>query len=98
MLVQEDTYKRFILKVFLQIIAWLGVLIIALAVSIAYGAGGFNVDMYGMGLGVAAIICLVGVLLLLLGGFIKISAEYPLACWRDESGLTRKLVGWLLFP
>lgn len=59
------------MKVFLQIIAWLGVLIIALAISIAYGAGGFNVDMYGMGLGVAAIICLVGVLLLLLGGFIS---------------------------
>jgi len=57
------------LKVFLQIIAWLGVLIIALAVSIAYGAGGYNVDMYGFGLMVAAIICLVGVYLLLLGGF-----------------------------
>jgi hypothetical protein len=25
--------------------------------------------------------------------FIKISAEYPSACWRDESGLVRNLVG-----
>ena len=25
---------------------------------------------------------------------IKYSAEYPSACWRDESGLVRNLVGW----
>ena len=25
-------------------------------------------------------------------GFIKVSAEYPPACWRDESGLVRNLV------
>jgi hypothetical protein len=57
------------MKVFFQIVAWLGVLIIALAVAVAYDAGGYNVDMYGFGLMVAAIICLVGVYLLLLGGF-----------------------------
>ena len=59
------------MKVFLQIIAWLGVLIIALAIIVAYGAGGFNVDMYGMGLLFAAMICLIGVFLLLLGGLIS---------------------------
>jgi formate-dependent nitrite reductase membrane component NrfD len=57
------------MKVFFQIVAWLGVLIIALAISITLDVGGFNVDMYGFGLMVAAIICLVGVYLLLLGGF-----------------------------
>jgi hypothetical protein len=59
------------MKVFFQIVAWLGALIIALAVSIAYDVGGFNVDMYGFGLMVAAFFCLVGVFLLLLGGFIS---------------------------
>lgn len=59
------------MKVFLQIIAWLGVLIIVLAIPVAYGAGGFNVDMYGMGLLFAAMICLIGVFLLLLGGLIS---------------------------
>jgi len=57
------------MKVFFQIVAWLGALIIALAVSIAYDVGGFNVDLYGFGLMVAAFFCLVGVFLLLLGGF-----------------------------
>ena len=58
------------MKVFLQII-WLGVLIIALAVSIAYGVGGFNVDMYGMGFGGCCHNLPRRCILLLLGGFIS---------------------------
>ena len=30
--------------------------------------------------------------------FTKISAEYPSACWRDEIGLVRNLVGVAPFP
>jgi len=56
------------LRVFLQIIAWLGALIIGLAVSMVYSAGGFDVDMYGMGLLIATMVCFLGVFLLLLGG------------------------------
>lgn|ERR1035437_272554 len=59
------------MKVFLQIIAWLGVVIIALSVPVAYGAGGYNVDMYEMGLGFASMVCDVGAVLFLLGGLIS---------------------------
>jgi hypothetical protein len=84
----------FVMKVFFQIVAWLGVLIIALAVSVAYDVGGFNVDMYGFGLMVAAIFCLVGVYLLLLGGFksrsrflwiITLDCGYSLSCRTSTS-------------
>ena len=59
------------MKVFLQIIAWLGVVIIALSIPVAYGAGGYNVDMYGMGLGLASMACDIGAVLFLLGGLIS---------------------------
>jgi hypothetical protein len=59
------------LKIFLQIIAWLGALIIGLSVPLAYSSGGFNVDMYEMGLLFSAFTCAIGVFLLLLGGLIS---------------------------
>ena len=59
------------MKVFLQIIAWVGVLIVGLSIYVAYGAGGFNVGMYEMGLFFASALCAIGVFLLLLGGFIS---------------------------
>lgn len=59
------------MKVFLQIIAWLGALIVCLSVPLAYSAGNYNVDMYSMGLFFSAVICAFGVFLLLLGGLIS---------------------------
>ena len=59
------------MKVFLQIIAWLGVLIVGLSVPLTYSCGGANVGMYGMCLFFSAMICALGVFLLLLGGLIS---------------------------
>ncbi len=59
------------MKVFLQIIAWLGASIVGLSVPLAYSSGGFNVGMYEMGLFFSVTVCAFGVFLLLLGGIIS---------------------------
>ena len=59
------------MKILLQIVAWLGAIIIALSLPVAYGAGDYNVDMYEMGLGFASMACDIGAVLFLLGGLIS---------------------------
>ena len=59
------------MKIFLLVIAWLGVLIVGASVPLAYSCGKFNIGMYGMCLFFSAAICAIGVVLLLLGGLIS---------------------------
>jgi glucose-6-phosphate-specific signal transduction histidine kinase len=60
-----------IVKVFFNSIAWLGALVTGLSIPLAYSSGGYNVDMYEMGLDFAMIVCALGVLLFILGGLIS---------------------------
>ena len=59
------------MKIVWQIIAWLGILVIAISIPLAFSCGGYNVDMYEMGLFFTMLICAAGVFLFLIGGLIS---------------------------
>ena len=51
------------MKVFGNIIAWPGALIVALSIVLAFSSGGYNFDLYEMGLDFAMMVAFFGLLL-----------------------------------
>ena len=59
------------IKIFLNVIGWIGFVIIGISLPLIYSCAGPNVDMIGMCLGFSSWIAAVGVVLLLIGGFLS---------------------------
>jgi hypothetical protein len=59
------------IKVFLNVIGWIGFAIMGISLPLIYSCAGPNVDMIGMCLGFSSWIGAFGVVLLLIGGFLS---------------------------
>jgi hypothetical protein len=59
------------IKIFLNILGWIGFILIGISLPLIYTCAGPNVGMIGMCLGFFSWVCGLGVVLLLIGGFLS---------------------------